>query len=250
MFLKLAILFIIFCISKVITANDVLEQASNRHQRSHSKLDPNFICPLREGRFPRSKDCRSFHRCNDGVAKLVLCPPYTLYDVRLRACFFSSYATCFVDEPFTCPTANGSFRNDQCDRYFLCRGGVSFLRHCPYLSKFDTSVKRCVIAMYANCDDLVTKNDTSTPTTIPISITFGLTTTLRSTNSSSTTVLTTITTDSEKSSTLGGNSTTVLTVDTSTQEPTLILTSTLDPTTTGSSTTAADVTTQNMTSIF
>lgn len=216
MFTKLTILFCTLCISNVLTENEHVVKSSNRPPQSFSKLDPNFLCPLRKGRFPRSNDCRSFHHCHDGVARLVLCPPFTLYDVRLRACFFSPYATCFVDEPFACPTADGKYRHDRCDRYFLCRGGVSYLRHCPYLSTFDTSVKRCVLSLYAQCEDAsVPQNGTSNATTKN-----GTTTKLGTTSILTTTNLTTTTTELQGSSTSGTNSTTVSTDGASTLAPT------------------------------
>lgn len=132
-------------------------------------LSNSFECPEPFGKYPFANDCQSYYLCWQwgtnikSVYAIRHCPPNMLLDVRKQQCVFNKMAVCHQDEPFTCPTSNGLFRNKQCDRYWLCYNDRSYLRYCPYGMKYDVLAERCLAWMEAQCDEMNSEQPENVP---------------------------------------------------------------------------------------
>lgn len=123
-----------------------------------SITDKQFRCPYKNSRFGREGNCRSYYNCTDDRPCLGLCSPEELFDVRSGQCVLESgkggtkLATCYQEEFINCTKSSGVYRNDrQCDRYFKCKSGRSYLIYCLDGEKFDVQVQRCLPEAAAVC---------------------------------------------------------------------------------------------------
>ncbi|KAI2805287.1 hypothetical protein BLOT_004281 [Blomia tropicalis] len=141
-----------------IMGTNHLEEGQFFHLIPLTKDDSDFECPKPSGRFGRESDCRTFYSCVSNQARVALCPPMTQYDDRLKTCYITNYVECYQKEQFVCPEKNGNFRNNKCDRYFICKNGKSYMRKCPVTTLYDIKLKRCANYFWANCNEIDNQN--------------------------------------------------------------------------------------------
>lgn len=151
---------IAYCDDQVNAIAQDEERDSQWDSLRGSITDKQFQCPYKNGRYGRVGNCRSYYNCTADRPCLGLCSPDELFDVRSGKCVLESSqdgksATCYQEESITCAKPSGVYRNDrQCDRYFKCKKGQSYLIYCLNGEKFDLQVQRCVPEAAAVCDQV------------------------------------------------------------------------------------------------
>ncbi|XP_040574870.1 protein obstructor-E-like [Lepeophtheirus salmonis] len=110
-------------------------------------------CKRKNGKFPIGSTCKEFVICNEGKAKVVMCPNDLVFDTELGECNWPSASTpCKIRSIFQCPEhlKYGAhfilLATQKCSRFFfICGlpGNYPLLRGCPPGLVFDEEAQRC-----------------------------------------------------------------------------------------------------------
>ncbi|CAB4069797.1 unnamed protein product [Lepeophtheirus salmonis] len=113
----------------------------------------NAIVKEKMENFPIGSTCKEFVICNEGKAKVVMCPNDLVFDTELGECNWPSASTpCKIRSIFQCPEhlKYGAhfilLATQKCSRFFfICGlpGNYPLLRGCPPGLVFDEEAQRC-----------------------------------------------------------------------------------------------------------
>lgn len=118
--------------------------------------EPEYQCPPRSESYrnPDPVQCDKYYECNiKGEETEELCPDGFAFDIKSENCDYPTKVNCTgrpelqTPQPSkNCPRANGFFAfpaNESCQKFWDCRGGMSYLQVCPQGVIFDPHIDAC-----------------------------------------------------------------------------------------------------------
>jgi hypothetical protein len=120
-------------------------------------------CPEKSGLFAHTQDCQHFWHCSNSISYLKKCPGNLVFNDIIKTCdynsptcsklirrrrvddkYWSDFKLIAEKDEFVCPEKSGMFAvpND-CQSFWHCVDGISYLKKCPGSLVFNELIKAC-----------------------------------------------------------------------------------------------------------